>query len=199
MMNLKLFVMAKFRYACWSSREVSKSLPTSSTSGRGTMTGKISLIGDVSIPIVGQATSWGIICRRWLYGYFWSFNLAHGYSWTFGEDHGYFWSFPYNKKVVFYGLPGYADFYAEIVRWMDLEGEGAEVKVVVGGWDWWWVERVVETDKVERFVPLNVPGMCLSFIKLDWFLYFDMVFTQMPSSQWIRVNGVNGVAHRHFM
>jgi hypothetical protein len=38
------------------------------------------------------------------------------------------------KRVVFYGLPKYADFYSEIVRWIDLEG-GGDVKVLVSRWD----------------------------------------------------------------
>ena len=54
------------------------------------------------------------------------------------------------KRVVFYGLPEYADFYAEIVRWMDAEGENGEVKVVVSRWDWWRVERIVGTERVGR-------------------------------------------------
>jgi U3 small nucleolar RNA-associated protein 25 len=54
------------------------------------------------------------------------------------------------KRVVFYGLPEYADFYAEIVRWMDVEGENGEVKVVVSRWDWWRVERIVGTERVGR-------------------------------------------------
>ena len=51
------------------------------------------------------------------------------------------------KRVVFYGLPEYADFYAEIVRWMDEMGE---VKVVCSRWDWWKVERIVGTERVGR-------------------------------------------------
>lgn len=54
------------------------------------------------------------------------------------------------KRVVFYGLPEYSDFYVEIVRWLDLEGEAGEVKVVVSRWDWWKVERIVGTERVGR-------------------------------------------------
>lgn len=54
------------------------------------------------------------------------------------------------KRVVFYGLPEYKDFYTEIVRWMDGEGEMGEVKVVVSRWDWWRVERIVGTERVGR-------------------------------------------------
>lgn len=52
--------------------------------------------------------------------------------------------------MVFYGLPEYKDFYTEIVRWMDGEGEMGEVKVVVSRWDWWRVERIVGTERVGR-------------------------------------------------
>ena len=54
------------------------------------------------------------------------------------------------KKVVFYGLPEYANFYTEIVRWLDAEDEMGEVKIVVSRWDWWRVERIVGTERVGR-------------------------------------------------
>lgn len=54
------------------------------------------------------------------------------------------------KRVVFYGLPEYSDFYSEIVRWMDAEGDSAEVKVLVSRWDWWKVERIVGTERVGK-------------------------------------------------
>ena len=54
------------------------------------------------------------------------------------------------KRVVFYGLPEYADFYSEIVRWMDAEGEAGEVKALVSRWDWWKVERIVGTERVGK-------------------------------------------------
>ena len=55
------------------------------------------------------------------------------------------------KRVVFYGLPEYPQFYTEIVRWMDglAEGEG-EVKVICSRWDWWKVERIVGTERVGK-------------------------------------------------
>jgi U3 small nucleolar RNA-associated protein 25 len=67
------------------------------------------------------------------------------------------------KRVVFYGLPEYADFYTEIVRWMDLEGGGGEVKVVVSRWDWWRVERVVGTDKVGKICAAESAGDVFEF------------------------------------
>jgi U3 small nucleolar RNA-associated protein 25 len=51
------------------------------------------------------------------------------------------------KRILFYGLPEYADFYVEIVRWLGAEGE---VKVIVSRWDWWRVERIVGTERVGR-------------------------------------------------
>jgi U3 small nucleolar RNA-associated protein 25 len=54
------------------------------------------------------------------------------------------------KRVVFYGLPEYAEFYPEIVRWIDGGNEESEVKVVVSRWDWWRVERIVGTERVGR-------------------------------------------------
>jgi U3 small nucleolar RNA-associated protein 25 len=61
------------------------------------------------------------------------------------------------KRVVFYGLPEYADFYSEIVRWIDLEG-GGDVKVLVSRWDWWRVERVVGTERVGRICAPEAEG-----------------------------------------
>jgi U3 small nucleolar RNA-associated protein 25 len=52
--------------------------------------------------------------------------------------------------VVFYGLPEYADFYSEIVRWMDAEGDAGEVKALVSRWDWWKVERIVGSERVGK-------------------------------------------------
>jgi len=54
------------------------------------------------------------------------------------------------KRVVFYGLPEYADFYSEIVRWMDAEGDAGEVKALVSRWDWWKVERIVGSERVGK-------------------------------------------------
>ena len=53
------------------------------------------------------------------------------------------------KKIVFYGLPEYAEFYVEIVRWLGAE-EAGDVKVIVSRWDWWKVERIVGTERVGR-------------------------------------------------
>jgi U3 small nucleolar RNA-associated protein 25 len=54
------------------------------------------------------------------------------------------------RRVVFYGLPEYAEFYSEIARWMDMEGESGQVTVVFSRWDWWRVERIVGADRVGR-------------------------------------------------
>ena len=62
------------------------------------------------------------------------------------------------KRVVFYGLPEYADFYAEIVRWMDDEGDAGKVKVLVSRWDWWKVERIVGSDRVGKICAAESEG-----------------------------------------
>jgi U3 small nucleolar RNA-associated protein 25 len=69
------------------------------------------------------------------------------------------------KRVVFYGLPEYAEFYTEIVRWLDGEGEGGEVKVVVSRWDWWKVERIVGTERVGKIcAPESEAGDVFEFM-----------------------------------
>jgi len=55
------------------------------------------------------------------------------------------------KRVVFYGLPEYPQFYTELARWMDSLAEGeAKVKVICSRWDWWKVERIVGTERVGK-------------------------------------------------
>jgi U3 small nucleolar RNA-associated protein 25 len=55
------------------------------------------------------------------------------------------------KRIVFYGLPEYPQFYTELVRWMDglAEGEG-DIKVICSRWDWWRVERIVGSERVGK-------------------------------------------------
>lgn len=54
------------------------------------------------------------------------------------------------KRIVFYGLPEYPDFYAEIVRWMEAEDDVGDVKTLVSRWDWWRVERIVGSERVGK-------------------------------------------------
>jgi U3 small nucleolar RNA-associated protein 25 len=61
--------------------------------------------------------------------------------------------------VIFYGLPEYSEFYAEIVRWLsETVEEGGEVKVLVSRWDWWKVERIVGTERVGRICAAESEG-----------------------------------------
>jgi U3 small nucleolar RNA-associated protein 25 len=63
------------------------------------------------------------------------------------------------KRVIFYGLPEYSEFYAEIVRWLsETVEEGGEVKVLVSRWDWWKVERIVGTERVGRICAAESEG-----------------------------------------
>ena len=59
------------------------------------------------------------------------------------------------KQIVFYALPECADFYVEIVRWLDSEPEDGHVKVLVSRWDWWKVERIVGTERVGRVCAVD--------------------------------------------
>jgi len=60
------------------------------------------------------------------------------------------------KRILFYGLPEYEQFYTEIVRWMDVEG--GDVRALVSKWDWWKLERIVGTERVARICKPDSEG-----------------------------------------
>jgi U3 small nucleolar RNA-associated protein 25 len=60
------------------------------------------------------------------------------------------------KRIVFYGLPEYPQFYTELVWWMDGLAEGAgDVKVICSRWDWWRVERIVGSERVGKICSVE--------------------------------------------